>query len=215
MPGRRIAVAAAALVAAALVAAQVLLPGAAERNLREELAATGDVRRVEVGAFPAVKLLFGRADRVEVEMGQARAATSRLADLISRTRRTGELDARVATVQIGPLLVRDVRLDKRDGDLRGEAAVTDADLTGALPVALAARPLEAGPDGLVLAVQAGPLTGRARVAAQDGAVVVAPDGLLGALGGLTVFADPRVDVRAVGARERPDGFVLTAQARLR
>jgi hypothetical protein len=43
---------------------------------------------------------------------------------------------------------------------------------------------------------------------------VAPEGLLGGLGALTVFKDSRVQVTEVGSRPGPDGFTLTAAGRL-
>jgi hypothetical protein len=55
---------------------------------------------------------------------------------------------------------------------------------------------------------------RARLTARDGALVVAPEGLLGGLGTLTVFRDSRVKVTQVGSRPGSDGFTLTAAGRL-
>ena len=53
-------------VAGLAVASQLLLPGLAERRLRSELGEVGTVERVDVSAFPAVKVLAGRADRIVV-----------------------------------------------------------------------------------------------------------------------------------------------------
>ena len=63
-------------------------------------------------------------------------------------------------------------------------------------------------------VAVGPLGGQARLSADDGALRIAPEGLLGALGSLTIFEDPRVIVEGVGARPRDGGFTLTATGRL-
>ena len=60
----------------------------------------------------------------------------------------------------------------------------------------------------------GPISARARLTARDGALVVAPEGLLGGLGSLTLFKDSRVQVTEVGSTHRPDGFTLTASGRL-
>ena len=60
----------------------------------------------------------------------------------------------------------------------------------------------------------GPFTARARLTARDGALVVAPEGLLGGLGSLTLFRDSRVQITSVGARPGPNGFTLTATGRL-
>jgi hypothetical protein len=58
------------------------------------------------------------------------------------------------------------------------------------------------------------VTVRARLSARDGALVIAPEGLLGGLGSLTVFRDSRVHVSAVGSKLGADGFTITASGRL-
>jgi hypothetical protein len=206
------------LAGAGVVATQLLLPRIAARRLAEDLRRSGDVDLVRVRAMPALKLLFDRADSVEIRMTEARAGTGRLADLLDEARGTERLDARAARARVGPLLARDLRLSKRGDDLRAEAAVSDADLAAALPPGTGLRPVEAGGGELVLEASAGVLgfraAVRARLSARDGALVIAPDGLLGAIGSLTLFADPRVQVTGVDARRAGAGFVLAAHARL-
>jgi hypothetical protein len=217
----RIALALLGLILVAFVGGQIVLPRVAERRIAGDLRATGEVEYVSVRAFPAVKLLWSRADRVEVRMSEARAATGRLAKLLAKTRGTSELDARIARVQVGPLRLRGLRglrLRKDGGRLGAEASVDTADLAAALPPQLAIRPLVADDGQLVLEATAG-LFGlraafRARLSAREGALVIAPDGVLGGLGELTVFRDPRVQVTGVGSRPRAEGFTLLANARL-
>jgi hypothetical protein len=214
----RAALALLGLVVAAVVGAQLALPRLAERRIASELRATGEVEHVGVSAFPAVKLLWKRADRVEVRMSEARAGTGRLAKLLRDTRDTRELDARVELLQVGPLLLRDLRLRKQGERLEGEGSVTTADLAAALPSGLGVRPLATEDGQLVLEATAG-LFGlraafRARLLARDGAIVIAPDGLLAGIGSLTVFNDSRIQVTGVGSRSREDGFTLLAEGRL-
>jgi len=205
-------------VAAGLVATQLLLPRIAARRLAEELRSSGDVDLVRVRAMPALKLLFDRADSVEIRMSEARAGTGRLADLLDEARGAQRLDAHAARARLGPLLARDLRVFKQGDDVRAQAAVSDADLAAALPPGTGLRPIEAGGGELVLEASAGMLgfraAVRARLSARDGALVIAPDGLLGAIGSLTLFADPRVQVTGVDARRASGGFVLAAHARL-
>lgn len=206
------------LVVAAVVGAQLVLPRLAERRIAGDLRATGDVEHVRVHAFPAVKLLWNRADRVEVRMGEARAGTGKLAKLLAGTRATRELDARIARLQVGPLLLRDIVLRKHEDRLEGEGSVATADLAAALPSGLGVRPLATEDGQLVLEATAG-LFGlraafRARLLAREGALVIAPDGLLAGIGSLTVFSSPRVQVTSVGSRSREDGFTLVAEGRL-
>lgn len=212
----RPAVGVAVLVAAMLVAAQLLLPLIAERHVRGELERTGGVRSVSVSAFPAVQLLWGHADAVRVHLARASLGTgSDLADRLAGTRGVDSLDAAADDLALGPLDLRDLRLDKRGRRLHGEAVVTRAALAAALPVDVDLQPADAGGAALTLQATVGPVSVRARLSAIDGRLVIAPDGLLGGFAGLTVFEDPRITVTGVGARERPDGFTLTADGRLR
>ena len=210
----RVAFALLGLLVAVLVGVQLVLPRVAERRISDSLAATGEVRRVSVEAVPAIKLLFKRADRVEIDMAEARAGTGRLAKLLRQTRGARELDARVALVRVGPLQLRGVALRKDHDRLSGQASVSDADLAAALPRQLALRPVDDPAGELVLEASAGLFTARARLSARDGALVIAPEGLLGGLGSLTIFRDSRVQVTDVGSKVGNGGFTVTAAGRL-
>jgi hypothetical protein len=202
------------LLVAALVGVQLTLPRLAERRISHNLAATGEVRRVSVEAVPALKLLFKRADRVEIDMAEARAGTGRLAQLLRRTRGAREVDAHVDLVRVGPLQLRGVVLRKDHDHLSGQASVSNADLAAALPRQLALRPVDDPAGELVLEASAGVFTARARLSARDGALVIAPEGLLGGLGSLTIFRDSRVQVTDVGSKVGNGGFTVTAIGRL-
>jgi hypothetical protein len=202
------------LLVAALVGVQLTLPRLAERRISHNLAATGEVRRVSVEAVPALKLLFKRADRVEIDMAEARAGTGRLAQLLRQTRGAREVDAHVDLVRVGPLQLRGVVLRKEHDHLSGEASVSNADLAAALPRQLALRPVDDPAGELVLEASAGVFTARARLSARDGALVIAPEGLLGGLGSLTIFRDSRVQVTDVGSKVGNGGFTVTAAGRL-
>jgi hypothetical protein len=203
------------LLVAALVGGQLALPRVAERRISSDLAKSGEVRRVSVEAVPALKLLFKRADRVEVDMAQVQAgSTGRLAELLRRTRATDELDARVDLVLLGPLRLHAVALRKDGERLSGEATLSEEELAAALPAQLSLRPVEDPAGELVLEGGVGPFSARARLTARDGALVVAPEGLLGSLGSLTVFRDSRIQVTDVGSRVGEQGFTLTAAGRI-
>ena len=210
----RAALALLGLLVAALVGGQFVLPRVAERRISDTLAGTGEVRRVSVDALPAIKLLFKRADRVEIDMAEARAGTGRLAQLLRQTDGVRELAAHVDLVRIGPLRLRGVALRKDHHRLSGEATLSDADLAAALPRQLALRPVEDPAGELVLEASAGVFTARARLSARDGALVIAPEGLFGGLGSLTLFKESSVQVTEVGSRTNADGFTLTATGRL-
>ena len=73
--GRLIALAALGLVVIVLGVGQLVLPGIAERRVREQLSPSGQVLSVQVSAFPAVELLWHRADRVVIRLGRYRPAS--------------------------------------------------------------------------------------------------------------------------------------------
>jgi LmeA-like phospholipid-binding len=203
------------LAVAALVGGQIALPRAAERRLTSDLSHSGRVTHVRVEAFPAIKLLFKRADRVEVEMSEVRAGTTgKLVQLLRRTRQTKELKASADLVTLGPLRLHAASLTKDHDELSGRATVSEQELAAALPSQLRLRPVDDPSGELVLEGSVGPITARARLTARDGALVVAPEGLLGGLGSLTVFKDSRVKVTDVASKPGPQGFTLSASGRL-
>ena len=198
----------AVFVACLLVASQLALPTLAERRVRSELAEFGSVASVEVSAFPALKLLFEKADSVSVRMDSAEVGTGDLGDQLASTARTDELDFEVDSLTLGPLEVRDVTLHK-DGDaLEGQASLNADEL----PVGI--RPVDASDGALIVEAQIGPAVVRARLSAVDGELRVAPDGLLGGFASVTVFEDSRVTIESVGAESFDGGFTTVVRGTL-
>lgn len=207
-----------AVIVVLAVAAQLVLPGIAENRIRDRLAHDGRVESVQVSAFPAVKLLWGRADRVTVRMANVRAAVGRLGDLIRRTADAGRVDASTRELDVLTLRLRDAQLRKHGNRLVGEATVTDADLRAALPPGFALRPVASSGGQLVLRGTATlfgtTISANAVLHAQDGRLRIAPDVPFGGFAALTVFDDPHVHVDGVGARAASGGFVVTARGHL-
>jgi hypothetical protein len=215
----RVAAVVAGTALALLVAAQLLLPGIAERRLRHRLERTATVDSVSVRAFPAVKLLWHRADDVTVRLDEIGAPQGRFADLLAQTRDAGTVDASAREQRILTLRLRDSRLRKRGDELRLASTVTDGDLRAALPPGLSVRPVASGQGALVFEGGAELLgrrfAGQVVVAAREGRLLLAPRVPFGGLLAVTLFADPRIEVLGVAARRRPGGFTFTARARLR
>lgn len=220
---RRVLLLTAALVVLALVAAQLALPGLAERRLRSDLEPNGSRVRVDVEAFPAIKLLWQRADRVEVEVSDYTSADEAegrsLADLLARTKATNELDVHVDVLADRRLRMQDVRL-RKDGDvLIAEVALRTADVDAALPARLRVTGSDA--EGITVAgvtsVFGAELRAQARVLADDeGRIVLRPEGIpLASLVTVPVFSDARIAAEAISARPTPDGFAVSARGRLR
>jgi hypothetical protein len=203
--------------------AQLVLPGVAEQKLRSNLARYGTVLRVHIESAPAIKLLWHRADRVDVAMDTYRSEPGghgSLADFLSRTRDTGRLNVSVGTLQAQLVTLHDVSLHKVGDLLVGQARLTQHDLSAALPAFVGLRPVSASPNGIVAQVSASVLGHRAGtrigVLADSGRVVVRPEGLpFGSLATITVFDDPRVYVESLGAELRGENYILTVRALLK
>lgn len=215
---RRVTAIAVAGLAVALVALQFALPPLAEHQLTKRLEKVGNVQGVEVHAFPALKLLWHRADRVSVRMSSSETGLGKLADLLSQTRATDRLDVRVDESRVVTLTLTDVVLRKRGTQLQGSATVTEADLRGALPPGFDVRPIASAGGALLFegtaTILGRTVSARALAAVVDGRIVIAPDIPFGGLASLTVFSDDRVLVDSLGARAAPSGFTLTASAHL-
>ena len=215
----RVALAAAGGLILLLVAAQLALPAIAEHRLRDRLEASGTVQRVEISAFPAVKLLWHRADDVTVRMGRLKTGSGNFADLLASTGDTEDLDASAQEQRILTLRLHDSRLRKRGDEMTLSANVTDADLRAALPAGFDVRPVASGDGKLVFDGTAelfgSSFSGQAVVSVNDGRIQLEPNIPFGGVLSLTLFSDPRVEVLDVGVASRTNGFTLTSRVRLR
>jgi hypothetical protein len=219
----RVALLAAGGVAVLLVVAQLVLPSLAASRIKHRLDERGSVSSVKVSAFPAVKLLWGHADDVEVRMDAFRAPAGTpgggVGDALDRVGAVGRLDLSVGTLQAGPVTLRDLQITKHGRDLDAIATLPSPVLRRALPPGFDVRPI-AGPDGTLQLKGTAQLLGlraraTARLLAQDGRIVVEPQGgLLAAVGPMTVFDDDRLDVTSLQARDGSGGFTFHAAGRL-
>jgi hypothetical protein len=221
--GFRVAAGAALLIVLVVVAAQIFLPGIAKSSLRSDLEKHGPVRHLSLSSSPAIKLLWKRADSVDVAMDSYRSEPgghTSVANFLSDTRRVGKLDVSIGLLKAQLVTLHDVRLHKDGNDLAGSARITQREVTDALPNFVGIRPLSAGQNGIVLRASATVLGQRVRIRlrilADQGRVVVRPEGLpFGSLATITVFKDSRVYVKSLGARLRGNQYTLTATAALK
>lgn len=202
-----------------LAIAQLVLPGIAAQRLRDRLARSGTVERVEVDAFPAIELLWRRADRVVVRMRSYTSTPDALSRTLGELGETGSLDASTDKLDTGLLTLRDASLAKRGHELSARATVTEADLRSAIPVLDSVQPVDSSRGQLTLQGTATVLgvtaTVDVTVGPRDGALVAAPDVPFGGFATITLFANPNIAFQGVAARAAPGGLALSAQARLR
>lgn len=201
-----------------LVGGQFVAPRLAGALLRQRLARDGRVISVRVSALPWPELLWRHADTVSVRMASYDAAPQRMQSLIDEAERVGRLDVTIAVAHTGLLTLHDVSFTKRGDELVGSALLELQDLRAALPVVHSLTPVRDTGGQLVLRGTAGLLGVSAAVdlvvRASDGRLVVAPAGLLGAFATLTLFDDPHVSVRSVGATAVPGGVRFVVRGRL-
>jgi hypothetical protein len=202
-----------------LVVAQLVLPGIAAQRLRDRLARSGTVLKVEVDAFPAIELLWHQADRVVVRMASYRSNTAQLSSTLSQVGDAGSVEASAGRLVAGLLTLRNARLEKHGNQLTGSATVTESDLRSSFPVLVGVQPVASSGGQVTLQGTATlfgvTVTVDATVRPQNGSLVVSPDGLFGGLATITLFSNPAIAVDGVGAAATPDGFALSAHARLR
>lgn len=207
---RPVLIGGAAVLVLLLAASQFVLPLLAERRLADELERYGPRPEVEVSAFPAFKLLFGRADRVEVHADMARVQPGSLVDELSTRADVDDVEVSIGELQVGALQLADVRITKDGDDARAAATVTLQGLRLALRDLANIRVLPSD-DGILIGgevtVFGRTIGGRARVRALDGRLVVGVEGL--PLGTVTLLDDDRLRVTGVGAREVPGGYRLS------
>lgn len=222
---RRLLFAVTVTLVATLAVGQLVLPSLAAQRLRSELEENGSQAHVDVAAFPAIKLLWRRADRVTVTIARYRAVTAggegpSLADMLARTRGTDDLDVHVGVLEDQLLRIRDVRLHK-DGDaLVADVSLLRRDLDAALPARLRLTERSV-PGGFEVAGETSlfgqQLAARARVTVDGrGRLVLRPEGFpLASLVSVPIFSDERVAVETIGARTLGDGVAVTVRGHLR
>jgi LmeA-like phospholipid-binding len=225
--GRIVAWSAGALVAL-LVLAQVLLPGIAASRISSRVSRYGEVRSVSVSAWPAVELLWGNADSVNVRARSLRISPAQTVKLLSEAGGVGSLTLTAASVREGPLQLTDASLRKNGRELTAQGTMSEAAVQAALPAGIRLR-LLSSERGQVRVRATGRtsvlgLLGGASVdvlaGASRGELIARPLGApFGALH-LTLFANPRVYVEAIAVRQLPrsvraPSYLLAMRARLR
>lgn len=207
------------LIVVVLGIAQLVLPGIAAQRLRDRLARSGTVEKVEVDAFPAIELLWHRADRVVIRMRDYHSTPATLSSNLAQVGDADTLDASVGQLATGLLTVRDARLIKQGSALSATATITQADLRASFPILDAVRPVDSSGGQLTLQGTANVLgvtaTVDVAVRPQNGALVASPDVPFGGFATITVFSNPAIEVQGVSASPVPGGFALTAVGRLR
>ena len=202
---RAIAAAAAGLLVL-LAIAQIVLPRIAASRISSKIGRYGHVEHVSVSAWPAVKLLWGHADSVQVRAAHLALSPAQAAALLWEGRGLAKLDIAARSVSLGKLALTAATLEKDGAQLEGRARTTQAAASAALPPGIGVRLLSSA-GGRVRVQASGGLFGLGAslpvvAEAQEGALIAHPEGLLGGFK-LTIFTDRHV--RVIGVDARPAG----------
>jgi hypothetical protein len=227
--GVRVALGVAGTVVALLVLAQLLLPALAAKRVRDRVARYGTVKSASVSAFPAVELLWGKADSASVHAGALSMTPAQIGSLLwegrqvsSATFSAHSTTLRTPTLPNG-LTVSDVHTEKHGSSVRASATVTQQQLDKAFPSGFRIEPIASG-GGQVEARASGGLFGvqasiDALVHPLEGRLVAEPHGFpFAGLATVTLFSDPHLKVESVGLRvlrRQPPTYGLSLTAALR
>jgi len=218
----RIGAAVAATIVLLLVLAQLLLPRIAQSVITSRIGHYGSVESVTVRAWPAVKLLWGSIDSLQVRARRLSLTPAQTAALLWEGRNAARIDVSAESVREGRLALTGVRLSKRSSSLHAEALISAASVRAALPRGLSVG-LQRSEGGEVFVRASGGLFGLgasidAVARALEGRLVARPlaAGLRRAQ--ITLFSDPHVRVLGVAASEdgsQPPSYRLSMSATLR
>jgi len=208
-----------------LVLAQFFLPAIAASRVRSRVEKYGTVKSVTVQAWPAVELLWGSAESVNVKAGSLHLSTAQMAKLLGEARGVKSMSVMAESVKEGSLQLYDASLQKHGDALWGGAWASRADVKTALGEGFEVQLQPSGAGRVQMSVAGGLFGVKASVQAvaeaQDGDVVVHPLGFLLEGLKLTLFAEPEVYVEGVGASAatgpsgKGAGYMLSFRASLR
>jgi hypothetical protein len=227
--GVRLALGFAAVVVALLVLAQLLLPPLAAKRVSDRVARYGTVKSASVSAFPALELLWGKADSAHIRAGKLAVTAAQIGSLLWEAHNVKDMtvladaaNLRVAGLPRG-LTVSDVRLEKHASIIQASATLTQQQLDEALPRGFHVEPVASG-EGQVEVHASGGLFGvqasiDALLKPLEGRLVAQPQSFpLAGLATVTLFSDPHLHVESIGVRvqrRQPLTYGLSLSASLR
>jgi hypothetical protein len=198
-----------------LVLAQLFLPIIAGRLAKDFLSKYGTVKSVSVSAFPAIELLWGKADSVTVRAGSLSISASQLSQMVQRAWQArgitnATMTAERASVGASALLTHevtasDIRAEKHGSLLLSTATITQQQLQEALPSGFGVQLLQST-GGHVLVRASGALFGAQAsidvlIGPREGTLVAEPEDIpFGGLVRLTLLSAPHVRVESVAVQ---------------
>lgn len=197
---------------------QVVLPRLAASHIRDDLLRNGVGARVSVSAFPALELLFGHADTVDVHVHRMLSGgEGNVHRLLADIGNVGELNASVDRMSLLGFPAEDVMVHKRGAELSASATITRPGIESVIPKSISLNTAEEGGNSLRMTFEARPLGHRIRVAARliaaDGQLRAVPDAAGLEFLHLTAFSDPSLSITGVGVRVRNGRYSFRVSGR--
>jgi len=215
----RIAALAAAVIVLVLVVAQIVLPRIAASRISSRVGRYGHVEHVSVSAFPAIELLWGDADSVEVKADSLTLEPGQAVSVLREGSGVAHIDVSARSLHAGKFALTDAVLRKRGSQISAHAHATRAAVGAALGPGIGVR-LLGSEGGRVRVAATGSLFGAgatvtAVAESENGELVVHPEGFLLEGFRLTLFKDPHLRIVGVAATPDGSGYVLGLTALLR
>lgn len=195
-----------------LALAQLILPLVAEKLVRDRVSRYGTIKSARISAWPAVELLWGKAQSATIAAGHLTISSAQLAEFSkqlweARGVEESTITADRVTVNLSGLphglVATDVLAVKRGSQLSGSATISQQALDEASPSDFHVQPVASG-EGQVELRASGELFGAnltvdAFIKPVEGRLVVEPRGIpFSALGTVTLLSAAHVNVESVG-----------------
>jgi hypothetical protein len=199
-----------------LVLAQVILPRLATQRVRDQIKPYGTLQDVSVSAWPAIELLWGKADSASASARRLAMSEEQAMNLAWEGRGVDNADLHVGTLELGvpglpsAVTLSDVRGSKRGDRLSSEATLTQAGLEAATPGGVQVQPLASSPGTLKVRASGSLFGVTASVVAllspREGKLVAQPLNIpFGQFVTLTVFSYPHVYLDGISATPSSTG----------
>jgi hypothetical protein len=195
---------------------QAILPRLAAERVRDQIKPYGHLENVSVKAFPAIELLWGKAESASATAKRLSLSEAEAVKLVWEARGVRESTLRVGALQLslpglpGGVVLHDAILRKRGDSVSTQSTITQADLDAASPSGVRIRLLASAP-GTVKVLASGSLFGvQATVEAvampSEGKLIAQPLNIpFGAFVRMTLFADPHLYLEGISATPERQG----------
>lgn len=196
--------------------AQAILPRLAADGVRDRVKPYGHLEDVSVEAFPAIELLWGKADSASATAKRLSLSGADAVKLVWEGRGVHDTTLKVAALELkvpglpSGVVLHDVVVRKRGDRLESQSTITQADLDRASPSGVRIRLLASEP-GTVKVIASGSLFGvRATVEAvampSEGKLIAQPLNIpFGGFVRMTLVADPHLYLEGISVTPERQG----------